>query len=88
MKRRSDKTRASKFLIATAGAFALIGCTNSPAHRIEVCEQNGGTPEACRMAEIEHEKANPLPKFDNDGVDPTAALQAAYTKSANKRYTR
>lgn len=90
MKIKSDKKvkRAAKFMVATAGAFALISCSNSPSHRIAECLATGQSEADCNAAEFAWEKAHPLPVYDTGSMDTAAALQAAFNQSASRKPTK
>lgn len=64
--------------------FILIlnGCENSPAHRINSCEQSGGSDSFCFAKEFNYEKNNPLPTSQfkdelilNDGYELQNAIK-------------
>lgn len=66
----------------------LSGCTNSPAHRIAVCEQAGGTEADCNAQEFTWEKEHPLPQINASDVDTRLAIQQAFDQSAVRKVSK
>ncbi|HDS4345604.1 TPA: hypothetical protein QH074_004293 [Enterobacter hormaechei subsp. steigerwaltii] len=80
----------NRFTIAAAVALfavaGLAGCTNSPAHRIDVCEQSGKSHADCVAAEWAYEAAHPLAtSTDSTAADQRAAVQDAYNRQAARK---
>ena len=72
-------------VFAAIGTVILVGCVNSPGHRIEECEKQGGDEATCTAKEWDYEKVNPLPTYDTTRYDPAAALESSFDAPASHK---
>lgn len=72
-------------VFAVTGTVILVGCVNSPAHRIEQCEKQGVDEATCIAREWDYEKLNPLPVYDTSHYDPGAALASSFNAPVSRK---